>query len=281
MAERKPLYATYEDVESEITTQDDSTTITPSKVLQNIAAVSRRVDSLLGSAKGLPWFGPWVGPVDLPLDAHDFSSLGGWWHIRQPLRSLESVARGEDEIDGAYLTAGRIYLPVGSTWNQVVSSCGDTAGPELTINGLWGWQSDILDGLDEVDVLLEDLVNDERTSYLTVDDPELLDPITGAISYTRGRVLKIDDEFMSVITRDSDVQVGRGLFGSTRATHDKDALIYAWSYPDQLVREVARQAAMLYARRGAFQATFVDGIGLTTYPPDLLQSLRATLQDFQ
>jgi len=46
-------------------------------------------------------------------------------------------------------------------------------------------------------------------------------------------------------------------------------------------RVTARQAGLLYARRGAYEQQTITDVGVITYPADLLSELRGVLQGFQ
>ena len=295
MAARRPIYSTYEELVYELSSLQDpeeTRTIDVPHALRLLAAVSRRVDSILGG-KEFPWFGPWNGTLELPLEQADISTLYGWWRLRgAPLFELTEVRKPGDPgeaIDDVTLQGRYLYLPTTNSWANVYRQTCDlgSARPiKLSVEGLWGWTYQ--DPFDEVDILTGTMVDNEFTSELPVDNPEAQEPLTGGLVYELGTVIQIGDEFMSVYEREPDegmvdgfVRVGRGLFGSTRAEHEIGEIIRVWRYPESVSHEVARQASMLYARRGAFQAEMVDNVGLITYPSDLLESLRATLQDFQ
>ena len=95
----------------------------------------------------------------------------------------------------------------------------------------------------------------------------------------------VDDEYMEVITDTSDqlaanvITVRRGVNGSTAATHLNGATVSIWRQPEDLRRAVARQAAMLHARRGSYTTMEVTALGAEMrYPADLLSEFKAELQ---
>lgn len=292
----KPLYATLDDLEaalSQVRTLDmtpDQKILDPTIGMQFLDAVSRRVDDIL-SPDHSTFFGPIRQVRKVRLDSFNHSNSNGWLHLPWPIVELYHVTN--QSVD--YLTKVEIADP------QTIQTDGSFAWAGLgrravvEIEALWGWPDDTydawgepLDALDATQVVASDALPWEPEE-LPVTSPGLKHPLTGVYVYAPGAVLKIGQELMVVRLRQiladedeqSGVQVIRNVLGSTATEHADDATIFRWYPPSSLVSEVARQAAFLYIRRGAFQAEFVDGVGLTTYPPDLLSSLHAVLTEFQ
>ena len=98
-----------------------------------------------------------------------------------------------------------------------------------------------------------------------------------------GNLLLIDDEYLEVTatnTTTNVVTVIRGANGSTAATHLIAAPVSVWQVEDNIKRVTARQAGLLYARRGAFETANITEIGIIQYPVDLLAELRGVLQGY-
>lgn len=105
--------------------------------------------------------------------------------------------------------------------------------------------------------------------------------------FSAGNLIRIGSEFMRVIASGADLDtptniltIRRAENGTTAAAHALGATVSVW-YPEQDIRHVvARQAALLYARRGAFEQQAILGDGVYTYPPDLLPELRNVVSSF-
>jgi len=51
-----------------------------------------------------------------------------------------------------------------------------------------------------------------------------------------------------------------------------------WNIEPEIRRIAARQVALQYARKGAFQTAEITDLGIITYPGDLASEVRAVLQ---
>jgi hypothetical protein len=84
----------------------------------------------------------------------------------------------------------------------------------------------------------------------------------------------------AVNTTTNVLTIRRGVNGSTPAAHVATTAINVWQVEEPVKRACIRQSAMMYARRGAFQVEVLDGIGVVTYPQDLLVELKNVLTEF-
>jgi hypothetical protein len=101
--------------------------------------------------------------------------------------------------------------------------------------------------------------------------------------FSPGNLIRIEDEMClvwAVNTTTNTLSVRRGVNGSTAAAHAMGAAISLWYPEDDVVRVATRQAAYLYARRGAFEQIVTDGVATAIYPRDLVAELYATIQGF-
>lgn len=295
MAQIKPIYATLDNLETALTqvrTLDmtpDQKILDPVIGMQYLDAVSRRVDDIL-SPDHSSFFGPVRQVRKLRLGSFNYSNSDGWLHLPWPIVSLSSlICNDVDYLSKVEIADSQTIQTDGS-----FSWFGLGKRAVLAIDAVWGWPDNPYDAFGSpVDQLDDDQAVGTGLPWepeqLPVSSPGLKHPFTGGYIYSPGAVIMIGSELMLVRSRqietDEDlnagVQVIRSVLGSTPVIHHEEDNILRWYPPSSLVSEVARQAAFLYIRRGAFQAEFVDGVGLTTYPPDLLSSLHAVLTEFQ
>ncbi len=100
--------------------------------------------------------------------------------------------------------------------------------------------------------------------------------------FSPGQLIRIDDEWMRVLETNATTDVltvRRGENGSTAAVHTAQTCVEIF-YPEDMIRHtVARHAALLYKRRGAFDTPQGD-FGGAAYPRDLEVELLDTLQGY-
>jgi hypothetical protein len=102
--------------------------------------------------------------------------------------------------------------------------------------------------------------------------------------FSPGNLIRIENELIEivdVVTSTKTLKLRRGQRGTTAAAHAAGLAIRIWELEEDIVNAATRQAALLYARRGAYMqtTTYPDGISVS-YPSDLLAELRATVQRF-
>ena len=279
---QKPLYATLDDLNREITQLNsadskDRVGIDPSHGLTLLDTVSRRCDLILSPHREV-WFGPVQETRRVKVNSTNYSAKSRRVTLSTPLLELMELTYGSsDWADGATLDDPQtIYLGTGCSIADTLSTT------RLEVEGLWGIPDDPNDPWPLTGVALSGDINTTVTE-LPVDSSALLG-LLGNYVFAPGRILEIDDEILMVVSRDVEanvVRVLRGQLGTTSAIHTTGDAVRYWAHPAELTQMVARQAALLYVRRGAFQAELVDGIGITTYPQDLLSSLHSVLTGFQ
>jgi hypothetical protein len=160
-----------------------------------------------------------------------------------------------------------------TTSNSWYNVCGQTDSrpyiKPLTINAVWGWHWDWDNAFTELSTLNGNVLIDATSVIVKTGE--------GA-NFSPGHFIKINDEYMEVTAVSTDtLTVTRAANGSTATAHtDKDP-VTALVIQEDIKRVTARQAASLYARRGAFEEMqFMEGT-VVTYPQDLLQELINTL----
>jgi hypothetical protein len=140
------------------------------------------------------------------------------------------------------------------------------------VNGVWGYHRAYARAWLAVDTLAAAIVTTTATTFTVVD-------VGGADVYgftpriSAGNLVKIDNEIMEVIATTiatNIVTVRRGVNGTTAAAHIIAAPVSTWQTDDNIRRATARQAGMLYARRGAYEQQTITDVGVITYPADCL-----------
>lgn len=100
--------------------------------------------------------------------------------------------------------------------------------------------------------------------------------------FSPGNLIRIEDELMDVVSVDpvaNDLTVLRGVRGTASVSHSATLPIRIWEPEEDVANMATRQAALLYARKGSFQQIKAGGI-VVSYPPDLLDEIRNTVQRF-
>lgn len=260
-------------------------------LLGYVRDVSRRIDMTMSKRSRWPFFMPWLAARYVPLDGRLINSrwntlqlaVGG---VQQHLLAYTALTANDTDVyasSAAYPTGtspiqALRLTTAGCSWYQYACS---TEPPQALITGTWGYHSDYANAWSTLDSLQAGI--DDSTETLTVGDVDGTDDWGLTPRFSRGALLKIDDELM--VAKDTDtaantISVARGAHGSTAAAHDSGAAVAVFQVEDPIRRVTARQAALLYARQGAFQQKEFDGVGVVSYPTDLLSELRNVLTEY-
>lgn len=272
-------YATLDLARSEVgnatVTQSASESV---KLLRHIYEVSRRVDSTMGNSR-VEWFAPWYDTRKVPVNGARVNSTLDVFNLPWNLLELETVLLHTTDITGttqvypAYPSPywGLQRTGIGQGWYSPASNRPPTY---VTVTGVFGWHSDYSRAWETVTTMSAS-INASVTTFDVVDGTTL----------QPGALIRLEDEYMVVTAiATNTLTVKRGANGTTAAAHDGTGTpldVDLYHVEDAIQRVVYRQAAMLYARRGAFQQAEIDGLGATSYPQDLLQELRAVLTEYQ
>lgn len=261
-----------------------SNTVDDNKLRRNIETVSRRIDNLLGYPRR-PYFAPYIEQRGFTISNDRVSTLAGTFWLRDPLLAFSAVLRQTTSVTS--------LVELYNSGNGVADSLRFTSSSyswyptdndlvrKVFVTGTWGWHSDYANAWEAVDALAAG-INASVTS-ITVADADGADLDGFTPRFSPGNLIQIGSEWMmvnAVNTTTNALTVRRGVNGSTAASHLISAAVSTYHVDDRISRITARQAALLYARIGAFQVETLDGVGVVTYPQDLLMELRATLQDF-
>ena len=96
-----------------------------------------------------------------------------------------------------------------------------------------------------------------------------------------GQLVRVNDELMTVTAATAaSATVRRGDRGTLASAHAAGDVARVWVIDEAVSWQVARQAAFLYSRRGAYETASADGIGSQQLPADLLAGLRGALDAY-
>jgi len=271
------------------------------KLYRQLIAVTHRINVQLNPRKREPFFEPWDGTRTFPLYSWCINSQEGTLRLPFPLLAFSSLT-----IDGTSVGASLVgvspasgvtpqtpyrllYLTQnamsgGYTWYNLVcrSSLCVTRTQTVQVTGTWGFHRDYAAAWQAADTLDGDI--DSTTTTVTVHDVDGADYQGFTPRFSQGNLIKIDDEYMRVNDLDTttnELTVQRAQNGTTGAAHSDTSTISVWYPEESIMRVTARQAAFLYARRGAYEVRQSDGGGgATMYPQDLLFEMIQTLQEY-
>lgn len=256
------------------------------KVLkERLWMVSRRIDLEMNPDGGV-YFAPTIGTRRLPLNESRFLNQGTVFDPLFPLLEVSAVGlvyrtQNYDKTTSVGVEDGKlVWTGYGAGFMELYRTYRNAA--RLSIAGTWGYHRDYANAWTLVDTLSAAI--DADVTAIPVGDAAAEDSRLIGDLYSYGTLLRVDDEMMLVLevnASTNDLTVQRGVNGSTAAAHLIDADVELYEVEDPIRRVTARQAALLYARRGSFEVQQVDGFGITTYPQDLLMELRVTLGRYQ
>lgn len=271
------------------------------KLYRGLNEVTNRINVQMNPRRREPYFEPWAGTRTYPLYAWCINSYEGALTLPFPLLeftslSIDGTAVGSSLV-GTALASGvepetpyqHLYLTQnamsgGYTWYNLVcrSSFCVTRTQTVQVVGIWGFHRDYANAWQDADVLDGDVAIDATT--ITVSDADGADYRQFTPRFSQGNLIRVDEEYMrvdSVNVTSNVLTVRRAQHGTTAAAHGDGVSVEVWYPEESIVRVTARQAAFLYARRGAYEVRQADGGGgTTTYPQDLLQELLGTLQEY-
>lgn len=282
-------YCTLNDAKAVMAAGTESRATEDDLLMSMIRRVSARVNLLLTGRSEDYLFLPQIKTRQIPLDGHYIDSMRNTLLLRWPLLAITSIS-----ADGTSVTSVASGYPSGETpyrqvrisssgdlwYSYITANCEDPAYAEIT--GVWGYHSNYAEAWMDTGLDLSAGISSSVLSLTTSDvDADDLYGMPPALS--RGALIKVDDEFMWVIGTNitaNSVSLKRGVLGSTAAAHDSGDSIYVWQVEEPIRQVVARQAAFMYHRRGAYEQSTFDGAASVQYPPDLLRELAAVLTEY-
>lgn len=290
------LYATLADARSDnkaVKTDDDL------YLLRSLKVVSRRVDMLLTvAARPREIFAPWIDTRKILINEWNVNTPYGLLELPMPLLALTSVSAtgtalvvGTD-VEGYSLDGTAPYsdlqLSAAYSYNWYYFCSTTIRQPFAQVGGIWGYSSDYAHAWVQVDTLRADML-DTTTETVPVNTVDGAGSDGNTPAFSPGVLIRIGasatSEMISVNAVSNTIPrtlTGpRGANGSTATTHAAGDPIYVWQVEPPIRQVVARQAAFMNARRGAFNSVEITAAGSELrYPPDLLPELRAAIAPF-
>ena len=294
-------YATLADANAQIKTQRGRQGATAfdateaAKVRQALNDVTHRVDITM-HYEWNNFFEPYVEAREFFIEPRFINSGRGSMRLEFPLLEFTSVSIGGTTLsatqagvkqrppyDALYLLGtNRFYY----TWYSIacVSTC-DLL--EATITGIWGYNRRYARAWQKADELQAAITAMDAT--ISVADADGNDYWGFTPRFSPGQLIKLTtdetDEYMRItgVSYDTNtLTVLRGENGTSAIAHTTDTPdVDVWYPEDSIRRLTARQAGLLYARRGAFEAKVTDAMGgETIYPQDLLLEMQMVLTEY-
>lgn len=278
-------YASLADAKNAMNAGSASSTTDDAILLAMIGAVSTRVDLLMNPDAGAAYFAPCTEAREYEVRYDNVDSRRGVYILPsgETMLALTSVTLNGTPITATAYPSTRspitMFRRANGLWYE------NNSGDPLTaiISGVWGYHRRYAQAWAAVDTLTAAIVSTTATT-LTVADVDGVDEAGLTPRISAGNLLRIDDELVEVTETNTSANVitaRRGVNGTTAATHLNAAAVSVFRPEETIRRTVARQAGMLYARRGAYEQQTITDVGVVTYPADLLSELRGVLQGFQ
>lgn len=264
-----------------------SSTIDDSDLFRYIIQASQRVDSTMGTARR-PYFAPYTEQRQYPIETSRVDSYDNTFDLREHILAYTEVLRQTTDVTARvelYQWQNEVaqMLRLTNCSDNWYYNCNRNQPYKIYVTGTWGWHPDYANAFDSVDTVQNNPLTAAATS-ITVADADGTDLWGFTPRFSPGNLIKIEDELIDVIavnTSTDVLTVRRGRNGTTAAAHVQTTAISTYQVDERIQRIATRQATLLYARRGAYQVETLDGVGVITYPQDLLSELKGVLQEFQ
>lgn len=260
-------YTTIDKVKIELVAE---TAADDAEIREYLDEITTRINQVMAD-KPLPYFAPYQAQQRFPLDSKRLIDGGLTYKTLFPLQSVSEVLieavdlTADVELD--YPNQGSLRW-IGASSNFANELVGHASlSPRLNITGVWGFSRDYANAwLDSGDTVDDNPLSSSATT-LTVTDSTL---------FEEGQLLQIESEWLLVetVATATTLTVKRGVHGTTGASHIQGTQIDIFQVDEAVQLETAKQVALWYSRQGGFSQQVFDGIGVTSYPTDLLPSLK-------
>lgn len=263
-----------------------SSTVDDALVRRHIATVSKRIDAVMGSPRR-PFFAPYTEQRDFLITTDRVDSIYNTFLLQNHILAFTAVLKQTTtftslvELYSYGEEVATLLRLTNTSYNWYPNN--NTQAPKIYVTGTWGWHADYSNAFDSVDTIQNvGGINASATSVTVANaDGADLDGFTPRFS--PGNLIRIESELLDVTgvdTTTNALTVRRGVNGTTAAAHVQTTAIDVYRVDERVSRIAARQAALLYVRKGAFQVETLDGVGVITYPQDLVTELRNSLTEF-
>jgi hypothetical protein len=279
-------YCTLADAKRELKA---SGTVDDDRLFRHVLQISRRIDSIMSPHHRRPYFAPYTEARDFRVNKNNINSyrntfyLGdGEWLFEHSAITLDGTSVYSSASQ--YPALDRVYREFqlnsyASTWYDRTQE--DTNPALVRVTGVWGYHGDYDNAWWSVDSLAAGITAAATSLSVSDIDGDDFDGFSPRIS--RGNLLLIGTEVLEVTDTNTTTNVAtvrRGQNGTTAAAHSLADAVKTWQVDEPIRRVTARQAALMYAREGAFQIESIDGVGEVSYPQDLLTEVKMTLSEY-
>lgn len=268
-------------------------TVDNDKLLRFVRQVSARINTIMNPRLRRPLFEPYYEQRPYVLAPRQIDSSLNAFYFKDALLSLSSILVNTSDVTSLVEawplgeTPFRAVRFVGgvSSWYHYCHSGYDPV--YIYVTGLWGIRADYANAWVEYDTIQTNPMAPGDTTF-QASDAGGDDPYGIAPRFSPGQLLRIagGDEILRVSAVDETTDIvttQRKQNGTSLPSGDYaiGSSIEVFEPEEPIRRITARQAALMYARMGAFQIETLDGVGVVTYPQDLLIELQNTLTDYQ
>ena len=285
------LYASLDDIRSELNAEK---TVGDRDVMGYSRSFSRRIDRMF-MERGSNLFVPTIATRSILIDGLNINSWNRTLALRTPDGVISPIlTMSAASIGSQALTIGtnvQLYptMPspytalqlMGDTFNSWYDWCSSTWGTRyVTVTGTWGYNSDYENAWVPATTLAENINDTVKTFDVTslVASDEMSDEDGLPVTISAGSLIQIGSEWMNVVsvnTVTSTITVKRAVNGSTAAAHTSADVISVYMVDSAIRRAVTRQAAFMYARKGAFDTVRISDFSTITFPTDLLHEVNS------
>ena len=267
-----------------------------------VKAVSTGDDTLLISAlntvtrraRGLSRWGfePELKTVHYEVAGHKVDSHRRTLRVGDAILELSSVLANDVALA---LTTRVTPYPTNATLFDTIRLV-DTSDSWYTVNApdeypniikvtaWYGLHTDYNNAWWEADNVLDAGGIGAATTTITVADVDGTGRDGETPRFSTGNLIRIEDEYLRVTSTDTDADtmtVERAENGTAAAAHAVNTAIDVWYTEWDIRAVVARQAGLMYTRRGAYEQQAILNDGVYTFPPDLLPELRNAIMNYQ
>lgn len=282
-------YCSLDDAKAEIKA---TSTVDNDKVQRHIRQVCARINGIMAPRTMRPIFEPYIEQRTFLLRSRAINSNVNSFEFRQPLLNLTSVLVGTTDVTSTVEAYPLNQTPIRAIrFRQAAHNwyefCDAYDPIYVYITGTWGIRVDYANAWVSYDTVQTNPVTPADTTFLVADvdgdDPYGIPP-----RFSPGQLLRIGSgtEILRVSATNATtniVTVQRAQNGSAlpAGNYAVGSAVKVFEAEEQIRRVTARQAALMYARLGAFQVETLDGVGVVTYPEDLLVELKNVLTEYQ
>lgn len=282
-------YCFLADAKSEIkadSTRDDD------MVMRYIRQTCARINTIMDPRRRRPIFEPYIEQRSFVLTPRAINSTLNSFTFKQPLLSIASVLVGSQDVSstieafpsGQYPIKTIRFVGGAHSWYEFCSSFDPVY---VHITGTWGIHTDYSNAWVSYDTIQTNPLQPADVTF-AVADANGDDPYGIAPRFSPGQLLRIGDG--TEILRVSAVNETTNIVSAQRAQNGSSlpssnyaagSAVKVFEPEEQIRRVVARQAGLMYARKGAYQTETLDGVGAVSYPQDLLIELQSVLTEYQ